>query len=466
MMIPLTMLLVFVVQSAYGAGSTKKLLTLSLNSAPKSDQATQQKTGGKVVGVIVDEEGEPMIGVTIRIKGTGKGTVTNFDGEFTIEVDNRKSPLVFSYIGKEDIERAPVIGQKMKLVMKDSQLGKKLDEVVVVGYGTMKKRDFVAGSSVWNLADFYSEVRGDAVPHVNSKGILGLDRGEKDAYLYYKAMLSEKPSLYIGGKDWKYRTHVSDAAEAKMDVPVFARAAQVTVTCNQKLLGTFSTVDGVAMVSVPFQDGENRVEATAVVDGQKVSDAITVMMRIIPQSFAKGFPASGLHITCGDPRYMEDKEEALCWMPEKAYEEGSWGYVGGSVYRRNGELLGTDADILGTEKDPIYQTQRQDIEAFKADVPDGEYIVTLHFASMKEGAALVYNLSAQGGDKKVESTSVFDVTVNGEKALDSFDPSYCGISRAIAKRINVLVKNGNGLDIRFQALKGKTVLNAIEIYKR
>ena len=144
-MIPLTMLLVFVVQSAYGAGSTKKLLTLSLNSASKTNQATQQKTGGKVVGVIVDEEGEPMIGVTIRIKGTGKGTITNFDGEFTIEMDNRKTPLVFSYIGKEDIERAPVIGQKMKLVMKDSQLGKKLDEVVVVGYGTMKKRD-VTGS--------------------------------------------------------------------------------------------------------------------------------------------------------------------------------------------------------------------------------------------------------------------------------------------------------------------------------
>lgn len=211
MMIPLTLLFVFVAQSAYGANPTKKLLTLSFNKTPlatalkavekksgckvlftydevqsyhvtatvkkeplthamtailkglpfqyklngnfvivsKNAQAAaqpaQKAAGNKVFGVIVDEEGEPLIGVTIRIKGTGKGTITNFDGEFTLEDDNRKTPLLFSYIGKEDIEKLPVYGQSMKLVMKDSQVGKKLDEVIVVGYGTMKKRD-VTGS--------------------------------------------------------------------------------------------------------------------------------------------------------------------------------------------------------------------------------------------------------------------------------------------------------------------------------
>lgn len=211
MMIPLTLLFVFVAQSAYGANPTKKLLTLSFNKTPlatalkavekksgckvlftydevqsyhvtatvkkeplthamtailkglpfqyklngnfvivsKNAQAAvqpaQKAAGNKVFGVIVDEEGEPLIGVTIRIKGTGKGTITNFDGEFSLEDDNRKTPLLFSYIGKEDIEKLPVYGQSMKLVMKDSQVGKKLDEVIVVGYGTMKKRD-VTGS--------------------------------------------------------------------------------------------------------------------------------------------------------------------------------------------------------------------------------------------------------------------------------------------------------------------------------
>lgn len=211
MMIPLTLLFVFVAQSAYGANPTKKLLTLSFNKTPlatalkavekksgckvlftydevqsyhvtatvkkeplthamtailkglpfqyklngnfvivsKNAQAAvlpaQKAAGNKVFGVIVDEEGEPLIGVTVRIKGTGKGTITNFDGEFSLEDDNRKTPLLFSYIGKEDVEKLPVYGKSMKLVMKDSQVGKKLDEVIVVGYGTMKKRD-VTGS--------------------------------------------------------------------------------------------------------------------------------------------------------------------------------------------------------------------------------------------------------------------------------------------------------------------------------
>lgn len=211
MMIPLTLLFVFVAQSAYGANPTKELLTLSFNKTPlatalkavekksgckvlftydevlsyhvtatvkkeplthamtailkglpfqyklngnfvivsKNAQAAvlpaQKAAGNKVFGVIVDEEGEPLIGVTVRIKGTGKGTITNFDGEFSLEDDNRKTPLLFSYIGKEDIEKLPVYGKSMKLVMKDSQVGKKLDEVIVVGYGTMKKRD-VTGS--------------------------------------------------------------------------------------------------------------------------------------------------------------------------------------------------------------------------------------------------------------------------------------------------------------------------------
>ena len=137
-----------------------------------------------------------------------------------------------------------------------------------------------------------------------------------------------------------------------------------------------------------------------------------------------------------------------------------------SVPNSSGNLLGTDADILGTDKDPIYQTQRQDIEAFKADVPDGEYIVTLHFASLKEAAALVYNLSAKGEAKKDDAASIFDVAINGQKVLEEFDPSSCGMSRAIAKRIHVQVKNGQGLDVRFMPIKGKTILNAIEIYKR
>mgnify|MGYP000286810166 CR=1 FL=1 len=69
----------------------------------------------------------------------------------------------------------------------------------------MAKRPFIAGSSMWNLNDFYSESRIDAVPHVNNKGIVGLNREKKDTYLFYQASLSKQPYLMIGQREWMAR---------------------------------------------------------------------------------------------------------------------------------------------------------------------------------------------------------------------------------------------------------------------
>ncbi|MGI6312782.1 MAG: hypothetical protein ACOXZI_00375 [Candidatus Cryptobacteroides sp.] len=52
------------------------------------------------------------------------------------------------------------------------------------------EKEYLAGSNVWNLNDFYSEFRGFAVPHVNCKGLATLDRIPKDSYWFYTAMLS------------------------------------------------------------------------------------------------------------------------------------------------------------------------------------------------------------------------------------------------------------------------------------
>lgn len=69
----------------------------------------------------------------------------------------------------------------------------------------MMKRPFIAGSSLWNLNDFYSESRVDAVPHVNNKGVVGLNREKKDVYWFYKTALSRRPILVIGNREWKSR---------------------------------------------------------------------------------------------------------------------------------------------------------------------------------------------------------------------------------------------------------------------
>src|SRR5690606_14725183 len=91
-----------------------------------------------VSGNVTDANGEALIGVNIQVKGTAQGTSTDFDGRFALENVPEDAVLVFSYIGYQTLE-VPVDGQTTISVVlqEDSQT---LEEVVVVGYGTVKKR--------------------------------------------------------------------------------------------------------------------------------------------------------------------------------------------------------------------------------------------------------------------------------------------------------------------------------------
>jgi TonB-linked SusC/RagA family outer membrane protein len=95
----------------------------------------------KVTGKITDEQGDPLVGVSVKIVGTSTGTVTDVDGIYSISAEEGSS-LVFSYIGFES-QTLPVRGGTLNVVMKSS--GTQLNEVVVVGYGTQKRSD-ITGS--------------------------------------------------------------------------------------------------------------------------------------------------------------------------------------------------------------------------------------------------------------------------------------------------------------------------------
>ena len=111
-----------------------------------------------VKGVVLEPSGEPAIGATIMEKGTSVGTATDFDGNFSIkvaspnavlvvsyEVASPNAVLVVSYVGMETQEVKLAGRTDLTITLKES--GVSLDEVVVVGYGTMKKSD-LAGASV------------------------------------------------------------------------------------------------------------------------------------------------------------------------------------------------------------------------------------------------------------------------------------------------------------------------------
>lgn len=99
--------------------------------------------GKKVTGVVVDATGEPVIGANVVVKGTTNGTITDFDGNYTIEGVSASDVLVFSYIGY--LSQEITVGNQAAINVTLSEDSQALDEVVVVGYGVMRKSD-VTGS--------------------------------------------------------------------------------------------------------------------------------------------------------------------------------------------------------------------------------------------------------------------------------------------------------------------------------
>lgn len=92
-----------------------------------------------VTGQVTDMNGEPIIGANVVVKGTTAGTITDFDGNYSIDVPEN-AMLVFSYLGMVSQE-LPATGDVVSVVLKEDN--KVLEEVVVTGYGTTKKRDVV-----------------------------------------------------------------------------------------------------------------------------------------------------------------------------------------------------------------------------------------------------------------------------------------------------------------------------------
>ena len=91
----------------------------------------------RLTGSIVDEKGIPLIGVSVLIKGSSQGTITDIDGKFHLDNVDPSSTVVFSYIGYETIEK-PVNGKReLAVILKENS--HLLKEVVVVGYGAQRK---------------------------------------------------------------------------------------------------------------------------------------------------------------------------------------------------------------------------------------------------------------------------------------------------------------------------------------
>ena len=139
----------------------------------------QNKT---ITGVVKDQTGEPLIGVNVMEKGTTNGTITDVDGKYSVTATGKTPVLVFSYIGYLTQE-IPVSGkQVVDVTMKEDT--EELDEVVVIGYGTAKKKDLTGAISSIKTERLAAESPTSVqdLMRANSPGLyIGMSTGAKDA---------------------------------------------------------------------------------------------------------------------------------------------------------------------------------------------------------------------------------------------------------------------------------------------
>ena len=128
-----------------------------------------QKT---VTGNVRDVFGEPMIGVNILVEGANKGVVTNIQGDFTIDNVSDNTVLKFSYIGFRD-QKVVVDGNNIiNVIMHEDATA--LNEVVVVGYGTMKKKDLTGSVATVNINDIAMVTGSDVLQALQAR-VPGVD---------------------------------------------------------------------------------------------------------------------------------------------------------------------------------------------------------------------------------------------------------------------------------------------------
>ncbi|MNK54645.1 Beta-galactosidase [compost metagenome] len=334
----------------------------------------------------------------------------------------------------------------------------------------MLSRPFVAGGMAWNLADFNSETREETMPHINNKGLLTIGREAKDTYLLYQAYLSDKPYLKITAAHWKERTGTADSATlttSTQPVQVATNLKSAELFLNGKSLGSKAAVDHIIDWQVPFVNGINQLRVVSA----DQSDQAEIYFQLQPFKFnAANIPFKNINVLLGSKRFYIDEKEHQLWMPDQPYQAGAWGYVGGEPYKgtNNRITYGSDKNILGSDNDPVYQTQQVGIRQFKFDVPDGEYDIALHFAELVGGEAkeaLAYNLD-NNHKKEIEEQRIFEVSINGTPFMPKLNLALdFGYTTAVKKTTRITVQNGKGISVDFNAIQGKPVLNAIQLRK-
>lgn len=149
---------------------------------------SKQQSTRKITGNVIDNYGDPVIGANIIVKGTTSGTITDVNGDFSLDVPS-DAVLVISFIGY--ISQEVAVGTQTVVNVKLAENAKALDEVVVIGYGTMKKKD-LTGSVV--------QIRPENIANESPKTVQDILRGTPGLQVTYDPSAKGESKIQLRGQ--------------------------------------------------------------------------------------------------------------------------------------------------------------------------------------------------------------------------------------------------------------------------
>lgn len=324
---------------------------------------------------------------------------------------------------------------------------------------------YITGSTVWNFIDFGSASRDESMPRINNKGLVYADRTPKDIYYYYKAFLRKDiPVLHIASNDWSRRTGIQeDTKPVILPVKVYTNLPEVELFINGISLGTKKVDNFHAVWDVPFTGGKHYFTAKGAYNTKLIETGMPISFSSVSMFLNKeNIRNLELAINVGGNCFYTGEESGLTWVADKEYTEGSWGYVGGDMFRTSKFRLGTQIQINNTVDNPLFQTLRTGIEEYRFDVPDGTYELELLFADVFAASSKVVHNLTEGEIEEKEN--IFDIYLNDNPLFLDFNiAKEYGHFNAVTKKIMVKVDSNKGIRVQFKASKGNSFLNGIKL---
>jgi beta-galactosidase len=324
------------------------------------------------------------------------------------------------------------------------------------------ERPWIAGGAMWNLVDFGSEGRKETMPHINNKGLMTMDRKPKDAYFLYQAFLSVKPMARLAIGDWDGKILVENG---KIDLMVISNQDRVNLyTGNQKFaevsivdrIGTFSMAAPAAPIWVRLENAKGDILGFQELKPVFVPD-------VKSETFSELFVNIGSNCAYAQPGTNS------IWFPSQEYKPGSWGHIGGQMFKSSRSRIGTQAYVANTTDQPLFQTMQDSISAFQADVVDGLYELELLFAELEPNIKptyVLYDISTNKNPNKTGINRVFNIKINGQMWKENFEPAKDpGGFKAGSFKMIVQAKNSKGIRIDFEKVLGNPMINGLKIKK-